>query len=183
VPRVIAHPWANKEFHAAVTCPPGKGLLFLAVSPVKNERAKNSNPNQNDHKRVHLAIAGVDFDFKQSREIVDHGDPPGRSCAFGGLRYTHTPYPPLPYRQIDARPLIVPAELTGGYVESINVADMNKMPRPNLNDFFLRNVPLGKALDAIAKWEGLTEREREQLGFGTSTREHLEQTRELRRAG
>jgi hypothetical protein len=61
--------------------------------------------------------------------------------------------------------------------------DMSKMPRPTLNDFFLRNVPLGKALDAITRWDGLTELELKQLGFTSSTQEHLDQTQQLRRAG
>jgi hypothetical protein len=69
------------------------GLLFLAVSTVENERAKNSNPHQDDRERVQLAVASVDFDFKQSREIVDHRDP---ATSVVRIRRTTPPMSGLP---------------------------------------------------------------------------------------
>jgi hypothetical protein len=42
---------------------------------------------------------------------------------------------------------------------------MDKKPRPTLNDFFERKVGLAKALDALTRWENLTDAELEELGF------------------
>ncbi len=44
--------------------------------------------------------------------------------------------------------------------------------KPHTNDFFIRGVPLHIALDAIAKWETLTDKEKEVLGFSA---QHLQQ--------
>jgi hypothetical protein len=39
------------------------------------------------------------------------------------------------------------------------------MKKPQLNDFFIRGVPLSIALDALEKWGTLTKEQREILGF------------------
>lgn len=40
-----------------------------------------------------------------------------------------------------------------------------KLEKPELNDFFIRRIPIDVALEAREKWETLTDKEKEKLGF------------------
>ncbi len=42
----------------------------------------------------------------------------------------------------------------------------NNIPKPDMNEFFVRNIPLRDALDARARWETLSQDELIALGFG-----------------
>lgn len=41
----------------------------------------------------------------------------------------------------------------------------NLLPKPHYNEFLIRGIPLRIALDALARWETLSENELEDLGF------------------
>jgi hypothetical protein len=47
------------------------------------------------------------------------------------------------------------------------VSDLRK-PKPKLSEFFIRGVPLEKAVDARERWETLTDAELAELGFTSS---------------
>jgi hypothetical protein len=40
-----------------------------------------------------------------------------------------------------------------------------RRPKPHLNEFFVRGIPLAKAIEVLARWEKLTDGELAQLGF------------------
>jgi hypothetical protein len=41
----------------------------------------------------------------------------------------------------------------------------NTIPKPDMNEFFIRNIPLREALDARARWKTLSAAELVELGF------------------
>jgi hypothetical protein len=43
--------------------------------------------------------------------------------------------------------------------------------KPALGEFMIRNVPLAAALDALKRWDDLTDKERQRLGFAPATSE------------
>jgi hypothetical protein len=46
---------------------------------------------------------------------------------------------------------------------------MNTRPKPRLNEFFIRGVPLATALDLLARWDTVMDSELVEAGFISST--------------
>lgn len=46
-----------------------------------------------------------------------------------------------------------------------------RKPKPHLNEFFVRGIPLQVSLDILSRWETVTDAELREIGFTSSTPE------------
>jgi hypothetical protein len=46
---------------------------------------------------------------------------------------------------------------------------MNTRPKPTLNEFFVRGIPLATAVDVLSRWDSVTDDELIEIGFMASS--------------